>query len=140
MEIMQTLVHESCHHFQMQYGKPSKGNYHNREFSRIMRAIGLMTSSTGMPGGKTTGRQMADYPLDEGLFMKVFSEMPTEMLLSFKSNTPLIESTAINLNSKNKHKYSCPQCRINAWGKLGLNLICGTCQLQLSMADHNLTQ
>ncbi len=29
-----------------------------------------------------------------------------------------------------KSRYSCPGCKTNVWGKPGLNIICGNCQLQ----------
>lgn len=35
-----------------------------------MISIGLMPSHTGKPGGKKTGRQMMEYPIDGGLFIE----------------------------------------------------------------------
>ncbi|ELW2866180.1 SprT-like domain-containing protein [Salmonella enterica] len=29
---------------------------------------------------------------------------------------------------KTRHKYSCPECRVQVWGKPGLKLICGDCK------------
>jgi len=70
VELFQTLVHEQCHLWQQEYGRPSRSGYHNREWSNKMASIGLMPSSTGEPGGKRTGQHMSDYPLSGGLFLQ----------------------------------------------------------------------
>ena len=135
VEVMQTLTHEMCHHFQQFFGKSGAKGYHNIEFSRIMFSKGLMCSSTGMPGGKVTGRKMSEYVLEGGLFSIKFSEMPEEFRLPFTSTEKLFflpapEDPSLNaeLKSRNKTKYSCPACDTNVWGKPDLNILCGTCQ------------
>jgi len=71
IEILQTLAHEMCHLYQHEHGSPGRGRYHNTEFAQIMERIGLMTSSTGKPGGVRTGQQMSDYPIEGGRFATV---------------------------------------------------------------------
>jgi len=78
VEIMQTLVHEQCHVWQHHNGTPGRGRYHNTEWADKMEAIGLMPSSTGQPGGKRTGDNMADYPIDGGLFLDACNELFTQ--------------------------------------------------------------
>ena len=68
IEILQTMAHEMCHLYQHEHGSPGRGRYHNAEFAQMMENIGLMASSTGRPGGKRTGQQMADYPIEGGHF------------------------------------------------------------------------
>ncbi|WP_234498062.1 hypothetical protein [Vibrio maritimus] len=34
-----------------------------------------------------------------------------------------------------RQKYSCPQCAVNVWGKAGLHLICGDCQVDFVVID-----
>lgn len=70
IEVMQTVVHEMCHMWQDHFGKPSKRSYHNREWANKMESIGLMPSSTGLPGGARTGEKMADYPISGGRFVE----------------------------------------------------------------------
>ncbi|MHB8630137.1 MAG: SprT-like domain-containing protein [Aggregatilineales bacterium] len=53
-EILSTLVHEMCHHWQALYGEPSRNGYHNSEFACKMAEVGLICSSTGATGGKKT--------------------------------------------------------------------------------------
>lgn len=71
LEILQTIVHEQCHLWQQHFGKPGRGRYHNSQWAAKMQEVGLMPSSTGKPGGATTGDHMADYPIEGGLFLKV---------------------------------------------------------------------
>jgi predicted SprT family Zn-dependent metalloprotease len=68
IEVFQTLVHEQCHLWQHEYGKPSQTSYHNKEWSKKMESLGLIPSDTGRPGGAKTGQKMADYPDPGGLF------------------------------------------------------------------------
>jgi hypothetical protein len=69
IEILQTLAHEMVHLWQFRFGKPSRKGYHNKEFAAKMKAIGLMPSSTGMPGGEEVGQHMADYVIPGGPFL-----------------------------------------------------------------------
>lgn len=75
IEICQTLVHEMVHCWQHHFGKPSRISYHNLEWARKMMNVGLMPSSTGEPGGKMTGQMMADYIIEDGLFIKAFDSL-----------------------------------------------------------------
>ncbi len=68
LEIFQTIVHEMCHLWQHEFGKPSRTGYHNKEWADKMESIGLMPSDTGSPGGKRTGQKMGDYYIKSGLF------------------------------------------------------------------------
>lgn len=76
-EIMQTLVHEMVHQWQRHFGTPSRPGYHNKEWARTMKNIGLMPSSTGEEGGLETGQKIADYIIPGGLF-----DLHTKDLLS----------------------------------------------------------
>lgn len=69
VELFQTLVHEQCHMWQQEYGKPSRAGYHNREWAEKMESMGLMPSASGEPGGKRTGQCMSDYALPGGRFL-----------------------------------------------------------------------
>lgn len=68
MEVMQTLVHEMCHLWQYDFGKPSRNGYHNKQWADKMESIGLMPSATFQEGGARTGQKMGDYPLKNGSF------------------------------------------------------------------------
>lgn len=140
-EILQTIVHEMCHLWQHHFGSPGRGRYHNREWAEKMKAVGLMPSDTGEPGGKQTGDHVADYPIEGGPF-----ELACDALLTkkfrvswydrFPSTMPEEESDLSDLlevkppsngpkNASNRIKYRCRKCDAQAWGKPGLKLLCG---------------
>lgn len=75
IEVLQTLVHEMVHCWQYCHGTPAKGHYHNREWAQKMIEVGLMPSSTGVPGGARTGQVMSDYIVKGGKFARIFEEM-----------------------------------------------------------------
>ncbi|WP_296044537.1 SprT-like domain-containing protein [uncultured Alteromonas sp.] len=70
IEVFQTLVHEMVHAWQFHNGTPSTGHYHNKEWAQKMIEIGLMPSTTGEPGGDIVGRQMGDFIIKEGAFLR----------------------------------------------------------------------
>lgn len=125
-EMCQTLVHEMVHLWQYEFGTPSRAGYHNNEWADKMEEVGLMPSSTGEAGGKRTGQKMADYPIEGGMFLRIFSTMPERLLLPFKSFEETVKSGS-KPKAKSKIKYTCPSCDTNAWGKPNLKLICGGC-------------
>jgi hypothetical protein len=87
-----------------------------------MISIGLMPSSTGMVGGKQTGQTMSHYVIPGSAF-----EMAFEQLAGRGWKLNLQSAVAIGPGRKNKSKFTCLECGQNAWGKPGLNVICGIC-------------
>ncbi len=196
LEICQTLCHEMVHIWQAHFGTPGRRGYHNMEWARKMMEIGLMPSTTGEPGGETTGEQMMDYILHDGLFKSAFDELAaTGFQLTWMDRYPVVrhekktitytqQGKPVNLGtpsplthqtmsegredmsaamhtfpysmeeleaafdatfpsqtlpasnnipttkprqSSNKHKYRCPRCHMQLWGKPDLFVICGEC-------------
>lgn len=149
IEICQTMVHEMCHGWQYHYGAPSRNGYHNKEWAEKMISLGLIPSDTGLPGGKQTGQQMNDYPIEGGRFMEVtedllnnevfhglYLEVNPELLELLTDDKPAFEqikditlaqeqSQSKPKAQKQKIKYSCG-CS-NVWGKPDLDLLCNSC-------------
>lgn len=75
IEIFQTLCHEMTHLWQAHFGCPSRRGYHNKEWARKMKEIGLMPSSTGSPGGDETGEYMLDYVVLDGPFINASQDL-----------------------------------------------------------------
>lgn len=71
LELFQTITHEQVHMWQTEYGKPSRRNYHNKEWADKMRSIGLIPVSEN---GKGTGQSVSDKPEPNGLFEKACAE------------------------------------------------------------------
>lgn len=149
LEILQTIAHEMCHLWQSHFGTPSRRTYHNQEWGNKMISIGLQPSNTGKEGGKTTGQQMMEYPIADGLFLTVCNDLIEDQVFSklwydISVNLGTKEVTTGDLLNapvtfddaevpqatpdKSKIKYQCPVCKSNVWGKQDLNIICGDCK------------
>jgi predicted SprT family Zn-dependent metalloprotease len=131
-ESMATLVHEMVHHWQHEFGNPSRATYHNREWADRMESIGLMPSDTGQPGGKRTGQRVSHHIVPDGPFDRAFQVMPTEYKLPWLSGAPSSETKP---KRADKLKYSCKGCNIAVWGKAELYIICGDCQERMESVD-----
>lgn len=68
---LSTLAHEQVHLSQHEDGVAPKSGYHNKDFATRMAKIGLITSSTGGPGGREVGYTMSHYIDEQGRFMSV---------------------------------------------------------------------
>ena len=71
LNLMQIMVHQQCHLWQFEYGKPTNdANYHNKEWTDTMIKIGLQPNGIGKSEGKTTGQEMSQYALSDGAFIQ----------------------------------------------------------------------
>jgi hypothetical protein len=124
-EICSTLVHEMTHDWQHHLGDPGSRGYHNKEWSTKMKTIGLYPSNSGAPGGRETGQRMSHYIMRPGPFAESFARLAaTGWRLNLES-TPRPEDS--NVTRKEKPKYTCAVCRLNAWGKPRIRLACVEC-------------
>lgn len=123
-DILSTLVHEMCHLWQQENGKPSKKAYHNTEWSEKMLTVGLIPSHDGTITGKRTGQSMTHYIEEFGLFDRLASEYLKDNELSLYQDIALDGAAAKKAKKKNKVKYTCPLCNSNAWAKPRMMLIC----------------
>jgi SprT-like family len=138
-ETAQSLVHEMVHDWQHIYGTPSRQGYHNRQWSRKMLDIGLepLNAKTGMPA--MGGQNMSDRVVEGGPFSIAFATLPPQALLPWSSMEARPPGTAEPGSepqgegdegaepvppSRNKLKYTCPNCATNVWGKPGLVIVC----------------
>ena len=128
-QILSTLVHEMVHHWQTHFGNPGRGRYHNQEWADKMESLGLVATHTGNPGGRRVGQRMTHYIVIQGLFELACEELfRGGMRLEWQSR----EWDPKGSKARNsKTKYTCPQCRQNAWAKTSAFLICGNCHCSL---------
>lgn len=131
-EVLSTLTHEMCHLWQFHFGTSSRAGYHNREWAEKMESIGLMPSSTGLPGGKQTGQKMTHYVLPGGLFDQVASQLlATGATIHWASRTTDISGAPKKKKKQTRSKFTCPDCGLNVWAKPEAYVICGDCNIQL---------
>jgi len=121
---LSTLVHEMCHLEQYCFGKPGRGRYHNREWARMMLAVGLISSTTGQPGGRQTGDSVTHYIEPSGRFEKACAEF---LALGYKLSFHDLTNEKDGVERRYKTKFTCPGCGANAWGKLDLHIDCRDC-------------
>jgi len=130
IEILSILAHEMIHMQQHIIGDPPRKGYHDRGFAKLMNEIGLQASSTGLPGGKTTGQRMSHYILEGGKFETV----ATAFLLSgekFQWNS-VVEDKVTKEKKKTREKFVCPRClQEHAWAKKSAKIACGVCLIAM---------
>jgi predicted SprT family Zn-dependent metalloprotease len=136
-QVLSTLVHEMQHLRQHHFGKPGRGGYHNREWAQSMKAIGLHPSSTGKEGGQETGDHVTHYIVPGGPFESAANELlMAGFAITWTEKAPETEEAPIEGSvgatepksgerSGKRVKYTCPVCRLNAWAKHRIQLVCG---------------
>lgn len=142
-EVLSTLAHEMTHVEQQYFGKPSRSGYHNKEWGRLMKRIGLYPSNSGKPGGKETGQQMTHYTVSGGPFETACATLlDSGFKLDWSEISPKLATveepsgepgTLKIIDSSNRIKFGCVGCNAKAWGKPSLKLICGRCKLDMVM-------
>lgn len=131
------MVHLQQAHF----GKPSRGSYHNQEWARMMRAVGLIPSSTGEPGGKETGPRVSHYIEADGRFALACADLLARQagMVPFVEAVDEIDRETREKKAASKTKYTCPGCGANAWAKPKTGLGCTDCNLPLEAAPAKMT-
>ena len=153
-DVLSTLAHEMAHAWQHHFGNPSRAGYHNVEWGQKMDLIGLIPSNTGQPGGKRTGQQMTHYIAEDGPFALAAADLlalgwgikyvdRAGRFLAAPGPEPGPEPAPGKATPKGKaaptrSKFVCPSCQSAAWGKPGLNLVCGDCEepMRCSLAPN----
>lgn len=134
-EILSTLVHEMCHLQQHHFGKPSRNGYHNKEWAKMMRAVGLIPTDTGRDGGKETGQCVTHFIEAGGRFETACADlMKGGFIIPWQAMTGDQANAAKKAASKTK--YSCESCAANAWAKPDTKLICGECVVPMLAEDR----
>jgi hypothetical protein len=150
---LSVLAHEMAHlkRHRMIQPPPTPG-YHDKQWAAIMVDIGLIPSTTGEPGGKTTGQKVRHYVIVGGRFSLAAQELLRRgfkiRYLDREQPSPDREQppapngdTETRIGGDNrralrrarsnasKTPFSCIDCKPpeNFWGKPGSDWICGRC-------------
>ncbi len=130
--ILSTLVHEMCHLWQKYHGTPGRNRYHNQEWAEIMLKIGLRPTDDGTLNGKTTGDTVSHLIISGGSFDKASEQLLKDIKIAWVDRWTS-NARILGAKPKNKTKYVCPVCRLNVWGKPGINILCGNCKCRMIM-------
>ena len=108
------------------------------EWAERMKAIGLHPSSTGKEGGHETGDSVGHYIVPGGPFEVAAHELlMTGFAITWTEKPPEDAEPPIEgaegsdqepkpkPKSGKRVKYTCPTCRLNAWAKDRVQLVCG---------------
>jgi hypothetical protein len=130
-EVLSTLVHEMVHLWQHHFGSAPTKSYHDKEWARKMREIGLIPTATGAVGGKETGQKMSHLIAEDGKFKRACESLLASHPAILYSDRALEEDTIRKKKLASKTKYTCPTCGLNAWAKPAVSLVCGECQVPM---------
>ncbi len=112
-----------------------------------MKRVGLIPSNTGAPGGKKTGYQMSHYIIDGGPFDLSFQRLVASGFeLSWADHSTRISAAPDGENTpdssgdpesakpkkKDRIKFRCSGCALNAWAKPAAKLARGSCHILLT--------
>ncbi|KIU26967.1 hypothetical protein SR39_31100 [Methylobacterium radiotolerans] len=138
-DTLSTLVHEMVHVQQKHFGTPPRRGYHNREWARMMRAVGLIPSTSGEPGGKEIGQRVSHYIEPGGRFAQACAELVYLRgdAVPYVELGSELEREARERKAASKTKYTCPACGANAWAKPGIALDCGACKQPMDVTQAN---
>ena len=126
IEAMATLVRQMVHLWQERNGNPSSTGYYNREWAEKMENVGLIPTATGVPGGKRTGKGIHHFIEPNGRFERAFRKMSSECFWPF---LPAVFAGQKRRGGSDKVSYKCIGCGAKAWGKGGLEMVCGCGQV-----------
>jgi ribosomal protein S27E len=141
-----TLVHEMAHLQQECFGKPTRAGYHNREWARMMREIGLHPSSTGAPGGKETGYRMDHYIVEGGPFDLSYARFETvgqtigwgDAIAATPAGGGEGAGEGVVEGPKPKRlKFVCTGCGQNVYGSPKTAVRCDRCDLLLIVTQNH---
>jgi predicted SprT family Zn-dependent metalloprotease len=125
-ESLSTLVHEMCHQYEFQVVSHKKKSYHDRSWASVMKSIGLYPSDTAQPGGKETGWRVSHYVVKDGPF-----QIACRKLIAKGCKIAYTEVGGDGQRTQKKKdriKFTCGTCGLNAWAKPDALLDCRDCQ------------
>lgn len=148
-DALSTLVHEMVHLWRHDHGplnaRGGKGarGYHDKVWATKMVEVGLTPTDTGQPGGKMTGYRMTHLIVEGGQFDLDCSELlATGFQINWHDRPYLPQpeddpeqgdetAPAKPKKKKDRVKFTCAECGLNAWAKPSAQLVCGPCGLTL---------
>lgn len=148
---LSTLVHEQVHVWRHYFGPLNRrggrgsNGYHDLPWADEMERLGLMPSDTGLPGGKRTGHRMTHYIVDGGPFDRACRELiATGFLITWRDrlvftggNSGAGDDDLEPPQKKDRVKFTCRQCALNAWAKPSALLSCTICGVPMRHGDQS---
>lgn len=130
-KMIESLVHQACHQYRQHLGSPPRRAYHDQIWSEKMIEIGLQPSSTGLPGGLTTGQKMTHFLLDDGPLCNLIRDLFDKgFRISLAAMGESGKGTQVTATKRSwaRTKYICSGCKQAVLGGNRVNVVCGDCQ------------
>ena len=155
---LSTLLHELCHLWRHEFGPPNRGGgkgargYHDLVWAGKMVEVGLLPTDTGLPDGKTTGYSVSHLIVEGGLFDIDCKELLAsgfkinwhDRLFPAAGDETDDESEADDnpkpKKKKDRVKFTCDECGLNAWAKPNARISCTNCGLSMQLTQATTTQ
>jgi hypothetical protein len=132
-DVLGTLLHEMCHIWQINFGKPSRGGYHNTQWASKMIEVGLRPFSVKNPT-QSVGQACSHTIEGDGIADRLFARIEASFGADLVVELPILDG-AKKKTKNSKVKFTCPNCGANAWGKDSLHIKCADCDTL--MVDKN---
>lgn len=97
-------------------------------------ALGKLVPIASKPAAKSPMAESAIHKFEQ-TFPYTFEELDAALQASLRAPEPvrpLTVPTSRPANKSNRHKYQCPQCSMQVWGKPELYIVCGDCEKTLT--------
>jgi hypothetical protein len=146
-DVLSTLVHEMVHHWREVLGPLNKrggkgsGGYHDQVWADKMDELGLPPKNIGSGTGKRTGYRVTHSILDGGPFdVACRALLQAGYAVDWKDAKPKPSSgdgghgvegggTEPPSAKKDRVKFTCTACGLNAWAKPSARFFCAACSL-----------
>jgi len=148
----QVILHEMVHFWQHLFGKAGRNGYHNREWADKCKELGLQpVTADGKEVGQAVGTELIAGSAAEILIADMLSVKADEFAFPWVTDPLMVDGgngeprapssdeakkgepeqaeqeQPAERKAGKRDKYTCSMCGAAAWGKAGMNLICGDC-------------
>ncbi len=137
-QILSTLVHEMCHHWQHTHGNsPKTRKYHNKEWVDKMRSMGL--SPVSKTTSKGTGIDVAhEIEIDGKFHLTVTKFLLKNKKFDLGYTSEYTGGWIPKFYTKHSFRYECPECGVWAKAPKNTKLVCEDCLENMICVDTNL--
>lgn len=119
-EIYSTFVHEMTHFEQEVFGRPGRRGYHNMEWARMMKKVGLQPFNIKDPK-KETGMCCSHRIIEDGVFQEAMNNLPDNCKFPIRGVKRRKQSQGGYV------KWECPECGAIARATKNAQLTCTPC-------------
>lgn len=146
IELLLPMALDMATIWQHQFGQPSVSGFTNLEKAEKLKTIGIISSSTSLPGGSFVGHHNCAYIIYDGLFFRAVKSLllkgfkielydrypiyrPNAPILTYDNDgreIPITESCS-RMRDLTEYRYICTNCEEELFCSSELKVKCGKC-------------